>query len=394
MTHTTFHLSEAVLETSQVVVSHFARNNYVKQLAAGVLATDYSWEFSGTAQKAYRIALIPGEKNRQELHRIFANDGLGPSTVPNGCENQNPEGQSLLSRILETALSRGSLKAKRAREAKVRRLAAVIKIFVDAGFNGRAGNGLVGARVLATLLLIRPVSDCFIDSIKALLDAGANPSLPVLPIPLDHQASCLDFAQGCFAVTYEKRESNPHDVIVWFTIYRLLLAASRHEAYAGIDCRIPENPCLKSVSLIPKDLAEKELFSLHQSSNYRPDSAFLFQGTVRFQFTDFSIFVSAWTGEWADFSLGNAPMPNEINLNEAFKDCIGKTMNRMSRGYLDLEKQQENRCDLEFDKKRRFLDLQFENGKVIRFTERVQFFMNPFADAMGFVSLVNASDAI
>ena len=87
-------------------------------------------------------------------------------------------------------------------------------------------------------------------------------------------------------------------------------------------------------------------------------------------------------------------MPNEINLNEAFKDCIGKTMNRMSRGYLDLEKQQENRCDLEFDRKRRFLDLQFENGKVIRFTERVQFFMNPFADAMGFVSLINASDAI
>lgn len=86
MTHTTFHLSEAILETSQVVVSHFARNNYVKQLAAGVLATDYSWEFSGTAQKAYRIALIPGEKNRQELHRIFANDGLDPSTVPNGCE--------------------------------------------------------------------------------------------------------------------------------------------------------------------------------------------------------------------------------------------------------------------------------------------------------------------
>lgn len=314
-------------------------------------------EFSGVQLDAYRAGVELTQEGITKLESLFIHDGLDPSWCCPGSAGR--EGRTLLSRIVQTVVSRNWTEMKEEEAScALSAFASVFSIFMKKGFQSGERNGLSGTRVLGALLeWERPdYADRFI---RDFLKAGADPTLPVFPALLDHRASPLDIAEGNLARSYEDG-GDLSRMVYDFVIYRMLLAARD-----GRDCS-QIRPLEEMKEVVLQDAAFLSVQSQDRfcSSAKRGSLSHAeFCGLIRLRFDQGDVYVNPWGGAVTDSFVTMPGAKKEERLNDFFGECIGQCIKNTHRALSASS----HRC----------LYIEFENEYEETFLSDA---FNPFAD--------------
>lgn len=329
-------------------------------------------EFSGSPLAAYRAGVELTQEGITKLTSCFVQDGLDPSwSCPAGA---GKDGQTLLSRIVQTVVSRNWRDMKEDESFQAFSLFAdVFLMFIHRGFKAGARKGLLGTRVLGALLeWERP--DYTVILVRAILNAGANPTLPIFPALLGHGASPLDIAEGNLARSYEEKTDLP-ETASYFVIYRMILAAGDGRDYTQVrPLEMMEDAVLQDVAFLSVKSQDCFYSWGKHDGIYHAD----FSGFIRLRFDQGDVYVTPWGGAVTDSFVTMPGVKKEESLNDIFGECIGKRIKNTERALSTSE----NRC----------LYIGFENGMNMTFLSDA---FNPFvSQSKGEIFLYSSDNRI